>query len=137
MNSCLDHAGLVSVGSILYAYVLDSISVFQGRSISIRVNMNSCLDQAGLVSVCPILYAYVLDSITSIFLGRGSIIIRVNVNSCLDHAGLVSVGPILDAYVLDSITSIFLGRSINALAGSPDGLTLIASTKFIEKHLLR
>jgi hypothetical protein len=62
---------------------------------------------------------------------------QMNVCSCLDHAGLVSVGPILDAYVLDSISSIFLGRSINALVGSPDGLTLVASTKFIENHLLR
>ena len=47
--------------------------------------------------------------------------------------GVVGVCPILEAYVLDSIASIFLGRRLNALAGS----SLIASTKYIEKNLLR
>ena len=76
--------------------------------------------------MCPILEAYVLDSsVCSVLL------------LSIDPGGVVGVCPILEAYVLDSIASIFLGRRLNALAGSPDGLSLIASTKYIEKNLLR
>jgi hypothetical protein len=51
--------------------------------------------------------------------------------------GGVSVGPILDEFALESVSSIFLGRGLNALAGSPDSLNIIASVKYVENHLLR
>jgi hypothetical protein len=47
------------------------------------------------------------------------------------------VGPILDEFALESVSSIFLGRGLNALAGSPDSLNIIASVKYVENHLLR
>jgi hypothetical protein len=55
----------------------------------------------------------------------------------LEAEGGVSVGPILDEFALESVSSIFLGRGLNALAGSPDSLNIIASVKYVENHLLR